>query len=392
MQNSDDRDGRKPYKTYRAKGARRTPLDEELAGGPSPRQPRGYDERQQPSTRPKQRPGDTSAPYKRYAAASANGEPRSNAGAPRPPRRRGRRRWWILPAALALILAIAAIVGVVLAWPGYKQFDTAVDQSNQRLAAGTPAKLTPDDGHIVRNGTTVLLLGVDSWNGNPGRSDTIMLMRFNPDTGTINQLSIPRDTRVQLPNGTYDKINAANFWGGSEMAVETIEKYVGTEINHVMVVNFKGFSRLVNAVGGIDVKVPKTISTVAGKDQHPVTFKKGLQHMNGTDAMLYVRIRYADDDLHRAERQQQFVQALQKKIATPSNVPKLPAIGSSFMDNVATDLTTNEILALGYLKWRSDGGKKAVLAGEPGWEGGVSYILPPSDTKKREIVKQFLTN
>jgi len=114
--------------------------------------------------------------------------------------------------------------------------------------------------------------------------------------------------------------------------------------------------------------------------------------MSGSTAMLYVRIRYADDDLHRAARQQQFIQALQKKLVSPSNLRKLPQIGSDFMGGVATDLSTNEILALSYLKWRSDGGKKAVMPGTPGWEGGVSYIFPPSEAEKQEIVKEFLTH
>jgi len=428
VQNSHPTDGRKPYKTYKAKGARRTPRDEEFAAAQSPRRPQTDDDSMRSSgygaaSRNPSRPapeGSPSAPYRRYAANEAErhgprpadggaatyrryaadepgagrqgGPPQPPAKGPKAPRRRRRRRLWTVPVALVLLLAIAAIVGVVLAWPGYQQFDAAVDESNARLNDTTQSQLSADDGLMVRSGTTVLLLGVDSWNGQPGRSDTIMLMRFNPDTGTINQLSIPRDTRVQLPNGTYDKINAATFWGGSAMAVETVENYLGIDVNHVMVVNFKGFRQLVNSIGGVDIYVPKTISTVAGKDQHAVTFEKGMNHMSGSTAMLYVRVRYADDDLHRAARQQQFIQALQKKLVSPSNLRKLPQIGSDFMGGVATDLTTNEILALSYLKWRSDGGKKAVMPGTPGWEGGVSYIFPPSEAEKQEIVKEFLTH
>ena len=97
------------------------------------------------------------------------------------------------------MLVIAAVVVTVLAWPGYKKFDRAVDKANERIDKKTRAELTADDGWIWRNGTTLLLLGVDSKAGEPARSDTIMLMRFNPKTHTINQLSIPRDTRVQLP-------------------------------------------------------------------------------------------------------------------------------------------------------------------------------------------------
>jgi len=82
---------------------------------------------------------------------------------------------------------------------------------------------------------------------------------------------------------------------------------------------------------------------------------------------------------------------LQKKIAQPSNITKLPEIGTKFMSGVATDLTTNQLLELGYLKWRATGGKKAVLVGTPGWDGGVAYVFPPSEAKMQALIHRFLT-
>jgi LCP family protein required for cell wall assembly len=313
-------------------------------------------------------------------------------GADTASKRRRRFRWWYVPVGLLIAFIIAGVVVTVLAWPGYKRFDRAVDNANKRIDKKTRAELTPDDGWIWRKGTTLLLFGVDSKAGEPARSDTIMLMRFNPKTHTINQLSIPRDTRVLLPNGTYDKINTAMFWGGPSAAVQAVKQFLGVEVNHVMVVDFKGFPRLVDAVGGVDMNVPRTISTVAGGRGRIVVFKQGMYHFDGKYAMIYVRIRHADDDFHRATRQQQFVQALQKKIARPSNITKLPAIGRKFMSGVATDLTTNQILELAYLKWRAGGGRKAVMVGTPGYDGGVAYVFPPSDAEKQKLVHQFLTN
>ena len=115
-----------------------------------------------------------------------------------------------------------------------------------------------------------------------------------------------------------------------------------------------------------------------------MTFEKGMHHFNGKYAMLYVRIRHADDDFHRAARQQAFVQALVKKIATPSNLTKLPEIGKRFMSGVATDLSANQIIELAFLKWRSTGGKKAVMAGTPAWINGGAYVLPPSRGRAAE--------
>jgi LCP family protein required for cell wall assembly len=393
MQNDDDNGGRKPYKRYKAGRARRSSVDDELAGARPSREPRPGTDVRSSEARPvygERSPGE----YRRYGPAPAGGKKGKKAaagGAGTAPKRRRRFRWWFVPVGLLVAFIIAGVVVTVLAWPGYQKFDRAVDKSNERIDKKTRAELTADNGWLWRNGTTLLLFGVDSKAGEPARSDTIMLMRFNPKTHTINQLSIPRDTRVQLPNGTYDKINTAMFWGGPSMAVKTVKQFLGIDVNHVMVVDFKGFPRLVNAVGGVDLRVPKTITTIAGANGRTVVFKEGMHHFDGKYAMLYVRIRYADDDFHRAARQQQFVQALQKKIAQPSNITRLPEIGRKFMGGVATDLTTNQIMELGYLKWRATGGKKIVMVGTPGWDGGVAYVFAPSDAEKQRLVHQFLT-
>jgi len=392
MRSDDDNGGRKPYKRYKAGRARRSSVDDELAGALPPREPRPRDDGRGSGAGPLSAER-SDGEYRRYGPAPAMGKQSKKAaagGAGTAPRRR-RFRWWFVPVGLLVALIIAGVVVIVLAWPGYQKFDRAVGASNKRIDEKTRAELTPDDGWIWRNGTTLLLFGVDSKAGEPGRSDTILLMRFNPKTHTINQLSIPRDTRVQLPDGSYDKINAAMFWGGPSLAVQAVKQFLGVDVNHVMVVDFKGFPRLVDAVGGVDMSVPKTISTVTGGRGRIAVYKQGMYHFDGKSAMTYVRIRYADDDFHRAARQQQFVQALQKKIAQPSNITKLPEIGTKFMSGVATDLTTNQILELGYLKWRATGGKKMVMVGTSGLLGGVAYVFPPTDAEIRKMVHQFLT-
>jgi polyisoprenyl-teichoic acid--peptidoglycan teichoic acid transferase len=289
-------------------------------------------------------------------------------------------------------LIVAVVVAIVLAYPGYARFDKAVDASNRRLGPEAAAALDPDEGLLIRNPTTVLLLGVDSKQGEPARSDTILLMRFDPGERRVNQLSIPRDTLVDIPGHGQGKINSAIFLGGPELAVKTVQAYLGIPINHVMVVNFRGFPRLVNAVGGVRMYVPKTVQTTAGSNQRVVTYEKGWHDFDGKNAMLYVRIRYADDDFGRARRQQQFIQALQREIAQPSNLRDLPEIGRRFMSGVETDITTNEMLQLGWVKWRADDkkGRKLLLAGEPFWQGGVSYVAPPPAQKKARTLERFL--
>lgn len=393
MPDSNYSQRRKPYTTYTAGRARRNSLDSELAAAPPPQFLPAQDSwvhQKAASGSDGSGAGGSAGPrYQRYStqsASTANGAAKAKSAA------RRRRRRWILPFGLLLLLVIGGIAVAVTVYPGYRTVSTAVAKSNRRVDADTRAQLTSDSGVIWRNGTTVLLFGVDSKAGEPARSDTIMLLRFNPSRHTVNQLSIPRDSRVPLPNGTLDKINAAMFWGGPAMAVQTVKDYLGIEVNHVMMVNFQGFPRLINAVGGVDINAPKTITTVAGSTGRTVVFKKGMNHLDGKYAMLYVRARYVDDDFHRAARQQQVVQALEKKLAQPSMIPKLPEVSKRFMSGVTTDLTTSEIAQLSYLKWRANGGKHLVLGGTPGWEGGVSYVFPPSDEEKQKTVEEFLTN
>jgi LCP family protein required for cell wall assembly len=371
-----DRDNQapRPYRTYKAGRGRRSSLDEELSGTRPPRQ--------KPAARSRPEPAGAPAGYQRYGSTPGASRPRGAA-------RRRRFRWWHVPVGLFALLTVATVVLVVLAWPGYAKFDRAVERSNARIDRKTHAQLSPDDGWLLRSGTTILLLGVDSKAGEPARSDTIMLMRFDPRSRTISQLSIPRDTRVDIPGRGPDKINAAMYWGGPALAVKTVRQYLGIPVNHVMVVNFQGFPRLVNAVGGVDINVRETVTTTAGSNARVVVFEEGPQHFDGKYAMLYVRARKSDDDFHRAERQQQFVAALQKKIARPSNITKLPDIGRRFMNGVDTDLTTNQILALSYMKWRANRNRKMVLLGEPTYIGGVAYVLP-SEADKERAVRRFL--
>jgi polyisoprenyl-teichoic acid--peptidoglycan teichoic acid transferase len=389
----EDREGAKPYKTYKAGRGRRSQLDDELAGARPAR------------TRPPTEDGPVyprqpDKAYHTYGPAPADaptaGSKKASRGAAPGPRRRRRFRWWYVPVGVFALLVIAGVVVTVLAWPGYQRFDRAVDKANKRVDKKTRAQLAADSGWIWRNGTTIVLFGLDAA-GLPAHSDTIMLMRFDPKTHTINQLSIPRDTLVNVDGYGPSKITQAMWYGGPSLALKTVRDFTGIPINHVMVVGFQGFPRLVNSVGGIDMYVPQTVTTgagpgVAGSTQRVVTFNKGMHHFDGKYAMLYVRIRkaYAEGDYTRAARQQAFLQALQKKLVRPSNITKLPEIGRHFMSGVATDLTTNQILQLAYLKWRATGGKKQVMKGEVGWYEGQSIVNPPSDAAKKKMIDRFL--
>ncbi len=395
----EDREGAKPYKTYKARRPRRSQVDDELAGA-RPARSSAPASGPGPSEGAPEYPRQSDKAYRTYGPAPENerkaDQKNAGKGAGQAPRRRRRFRWWYVPVGVFALLVIAGVVVTVMAWPGYQKFDRAVDKANKRVDKQTRAQLAADNGWIWRNGTTVLLFGLDAA-GLPAHSDTIMLMRFDAKTHTINQLSIPRDTLVNIEGYGQQKITQAMWYGGPSLALKTVKDYTGIPVNHIMVVSFQGFPRLVNSVGGIDMYVPQTVTTgagpgAAGSTQRVVTFNKGMHHFDGKYAMLYVRIRkaYAEGDYTRAARQQAFVQALQKKLMRSSNITKLPAIGTHFMSGVATDLKTNQIFELAYLKWRATGGKKQVMKGEFSWYQGQAVVLPPPDATKQKMIDRFL--
>ena len=302
--------------------------------------------------------------------------------------RRRRFHWWYL---LAIPLALLVALGV-WGFLGYSTFNKAVAKSNHRVGKVARAALVDPQGGMLSTPTTLLVLGSDRRGRGPSRSDSILLMRFDPKTHTVSQLSIPRDTLVDVPGRGQMKINEAFFWGGTPLAVKVIGSFTGVPVNHVMVVSFDGFPDLINSVGGVVINVPHDLTSwYTGNTT--VHFKKGPQLMNGKRALIYSRVRHSDNDFMRMGRQQQVVQALEKKIARPGNFFRLPAIGAEFMKGVGTDLTTSQIMGLAYIDWRAKGAHqyKLVLPGTPEMIGGGSYVVVAPAVLTRTVNK-FLSH
>ena len=355
----------KPYATYRGGGrARRRRADDVALTAGSPAKPFAWDEEE-------------------------DLEPAQGAGQS-PPRRRRRFRWKVfLLVSLALVLALLLAAGLwgFFAW---RTVDAAVQKANHRINAATRAQLTPDGGSIFSHPTTILVLGVDKRAHDPGRSDSIVLMRSDPSTHSFSQLSIARDMRVNIPGRGMGKINTGYFWGGPALAVRTIRDFTGIAINHIVVIDFNGFPRAIDAVGGVDVYVPRTITSWYSGGQ-TVTFTKGWNHMDGKRAMVYARIRKVDSDFFRQARQQQILQALQKKIASFGNLPDLPSDASKIVRALSNDLTTWQLAQLAWRKWRTAHTYNYVLRGTPAMIGGQDYVVSDRAANLR-MINAFMTN
>lgn len=327
-------------------------------------------------------------------ARPASGRPADRAAAPKRRRVRRRGRWLVLGLVLLLVLVVAWGIGSYLA------VASGVEEANGRIPAGVRRQLSKSDGLLVSAPTTILVLGTDGGN-RPGReaanrSDSIMLLRTDPGKQRLAYLSIPRDLQVEIPEVGVSKINAANQIGGPALALRTVEDLTGIDVNHVAFVDFDRFEELIDAVGGIDVNVPRRIrsdtfdcpyKTQARCNAWPGwRFAKGEQHMDGRRALVYSRIRRnllnpRETDFDRARRQQQVVQATLDEVTSVGTALKLPFVGDELVTPLATDLGAWELMQLGWAYFRADTGKAlhCRLGGDPASIGGESVILGTED-------------
>jgi LCP family protein required for cell wall assembly len=193
------------------------------------------------------------------------------------------------------------------------------------------------------------------------RSDTLILLSVDPKWKTAGILSIPRDLQVTVPGYGLQKINAAYFFGeynkipggGPALAVPTVSKFFNVPIDYYVSVNFAGFQKIVDEVGGIDVYVPETIDDPEYPGPYNsyihVHFDAGCTHMDGEEALEYARTRHADSDFGRARRQQQVIRAVRDKALELNMLPRYPELLSQLGDSVETNIPPDKQLAFAQL-------------------------------------------
>ncbi len=190
---------------------------------------------------------------------------------------------------------------------------------------------------------SVLMLGVDEREGDSGRSDTMIVLTVNPNNNSVKMLSIPRDTRTEIiGKGTEDKINHAYAFGGIPMALDTVENFLDIPIDYYIEVNMKGFTGMVDAVGGV------TVNNDLDFTQDGYHFPKGELTLNGKKALSYTRMRKEDPrgDFGRQIRQRQIIEGVIKEGASFSSLTKFSGIFTVLGKNVKTNLTFDQMVAI----------------------------------------------
>ena len=201
-----------------------------------------------------------------------------------------------------MTLLVLLVLVLVWALASYFALARALDGANQRLG---PVALNEQNGLLLSDPSTTLLLGTDHGPGagreGARRSDSIMLVRTDPGRGRTSFLSIPRDLRVDVPGHGFAKINAAFQLGGPNLSVRTVKSFTGLQVNHLVVVDFRNFEQLIDALDGVTIDVPEPI--VSNRFDCPFAtrercqrwggwrFAAGEQTMSGRRALVYSRIR-----------------------------------------------------------------------------------------------------
>jgi LCP family protein required for cell wall assembly len=244
-----------------------------------------------------------------------------------------RRRRFFFFGTLVAIIAVAAII-----WQGLRFWE-------KPLTTGVgPATVAADAQRF-----SVLVLGVDDRPGSAGRSDTTLVAFVDLGKGSVQLLSLPRDSYVQIPGHGWDKLNAAYAFGKTDLTRQTIENLTGMKLDYTVTVNMQGFQKIVDAVGGVDIYVDENMDYEDPYDDPPlqIHLKQGQQHMDGTDALHYVRFRHdAESDWGRMKRQQTFLKALMAAAKQPANLTHLPTLIKLVSDNVQTNLSPKQLTQL----------------------------------------------
>ena len=291
--------------------------------------------------------------------------------APKPARRGG---FGLVGRVLGIVAAgvltlVVSIVGGVYLWAHESIAAVSAHSPDVKAAATTLDGVPPADKAAI-----ALVIGYDRRHGEaegtPSRSDTLMLLRADPQTDTISMLSFPRDLVVEIrcPGSVYtSKINAAYSTCGARGALDTVRNLSGLPINYLITVNFSGFKRIVNTLGGVWVDIDRryhndNAGVSPGYGYAKINLQPGYQRMTGGAALDFARYRHTDSDFHRIARQQLFVTAMKEQFNRGFSLTKIPKLVGAITKNVEVgvgggkELTARTILRYALFAYGLQGG------------------------------------
>jgi LCP family protein required for cell wall assembly len=270
---------------------------------------------------------------------SGDGEP-----APKP-----KRFWWRFLLAAVLIVAVSAGTTAAASLLYLDSIANAIRPENDKLQKKLN-KFLADAGN--GGAQTFLVIGSDkraNEEEDPGRSDTTMLVRLDPDKGLISMMSIPRDLKVEIPGYGTGKFNEAYSYGGTKLTLRTVKALTGLPINHIVNVDFLGFAQGVYAIGcvyaDVDRRYYHSNEGVPPSEQYAeINVQPGYQLLCGKKALAYVRYRHTDTDIVRSARQQEFLSAARSRISLQDLVFDQGELVEAFTDYTTSDISDGKTL------------------------------------------------
>ncbi|PNT92936.1 LCP family protein [Clostridium thermosuccinogenes] len=253
---------------------------------------------------------------------------------------------------------------------------------------------TLDPGPAVYDHVNVLILGLDEYGE---RSDVIILANLNTDNGNLNLLSVARDTRVRA-RGKYTKINALIGMGGERMIMDKVEEITGLSIPYYITLDFKGFKKVIDVLGGVEMEVPFDMDYDDPQQNLHIHLKKGRQVLDGEKAIQFVRYRkgnrkgvgYINGDIDRISAQQQLIKALIAQKAKIKYLSKIDDIFLILKDYVKTNIEISDVNYYldGLVKIRYEKTKTFTLPGESVYTNKTWYYIYDRQ-KTRELINGY---
>ena len=228
-----------------------------------------------------------------------------------------------------------------------------------------------------------------------GRSDSILIVNCNPFSNKVNILSIPRDTKVNLPGHGSEKINYLNSIGGPIFTKKCLEKLLHIKIDYYVMVDTKGLLKVIDQIGGVIIDVPQKMEYIDKTAMLNIDLSPGKQILNGEETLGFVRFRHDNlGDIGRIQRQQIFIKAVIKKLLDPITFAKIPEVISIYKESVLTDLKPSEIVKIAnFIRGVPHSNQNStILPGHFGqYNSYVSYWIP--DQKEiKNLVDNFFLN
>jgi len=311
--------------------------------------------------------------------------------------------------AKTLLILVLVIVGLIICFLSVINDEKTIEQlfGKDSFLSNKLIEFVENKAHRKRMGFSlpflprkqnILLLGVDSngsdtdpWRGT--RSDTIVLLNIDPKTHSINAISVPRDSKVYLPDDYgLQKINAAHALGGVRLTKKTVEETLGVKVDKYIVVSDDAVEKIIDALDGVPIYVEKKMKYDDYSGSLHIHLNKGLNLLKGREAVGYLRFRHDGlGDIGRTQRQQWFLRGLLEKVQSPQSIAKIPEMLNITSRYVKTDLSLYEMSQYAALAKNVDISKieVATLPGRPNKKGSTSYwILNPEKTQ--EVVNRLI--